>query len=218
MALVIALLEDRPAYLFDEWAADQDPFYRDRFYYEILPALRATGKLCIAVTHDEAYFHCCDRRFEVSRGVPREMPPTPPPASAPVRAYGAGSFEPPHGRLRRGRLRRRVCDVSVEAGGDAAEVLEPAEGALDDVAVEVDGFFTVGLELAVALRRDDRLDAARRQPVAQRGAIVTLVGDQVVRGRYGLEAEVGGLAVQIEMVAEAGFARCLHLSRIYQES
>ena len=82
VALVIALLENRPVYVFDEWAADQDPFYRDRFYYEILPALRAAGKLCIAVTHDEAYFHCCDRRFEVSRGVPREMPP--PAASAPL--------------------------------------------------------------------------------------------------------------------------------------
>ena len=73
VALVIALLEDRPIYVFDEWAADQDPVYRDRFYHEILPALRDAGKLVIAVTHDEAYFHCCDRRFDVRQGQPHEV-------------------------------------------------------------------------------------------------------------------------------------------------
>jgi putative ATP-binding cassette transporter len=73
VALVIAMLEDRPIYVFDEWAADQDPVFRDRYYYEILPALRDAGKLVIAVTHDEAYFHCCDRRFEVLKGQPHEV-------------------------------------------------------------------------------------------------------------------------------------------------
>jgi len=74
IALICALLEDRPIYVFDEWAADQDPVFRERFYKKILPDLRAAGKLVIAVTHDEAYFGCCDRLFEVRGGVPHEKP------------------------------------------------------------------------------------------------------------------------------------------------
>jgi putative ATP-binding cassette transporter len=74
IALIAALLEDRPIYVFDEWAADQDPVFRERFYKKILPDLRDAGKLVIAVTHDQAYFDCCDRLFEVRSGVPREIP------------------------------------------------------------------------------------------------------------------------------------------------
>ena len=32
LALLTAFLEDRPIYVFDEWAADQDPHYREIFY------------------------------------------------------------------------------------------------------------------------------------------------------------------------------------------
>ncbi|MFO0730514.1 MAG: hypothetical protein U0361_05880 [Nitrospiraceae bacterium] len=49
------MLEDRPFYVFDEWAADQGPQYKEIFYGELLPALRARGKGVIVVTHDDRY-------------------------------------------------------------------------------------------------------------------------------------------------------------------
>ncbi|MBH9665463.1 cyclic peptide export ABC transporter, partial [Burkholderia multivorans] len=44
LALLVAFLEDRPFYVFDEWAADQDPAFKDVFYRTLLPALKANGK------------------------------------------------------------------------------------------------------------------------------------------------------------------------------
>ena len=41
LALLTAYLEGRPIYLFDEWAADQDPEFKSVFYREILPELKA---------------------------------------------------------------------------------------------------------------------------------------------------------------------------------
>jgi len=55
LALIIALLEDREIYVFDEWAADQDVHFRERFYHEILQELKKKGKTVIAVTHDDRY-------------------------------------------------------------------------------------------------------------------------------------------------------------------
>ena len=57
LALLIAYLEDKPIYVFDEWAAEQDPEFRRYFYLEILPDLKARGKTVIAVTHDDRYYH-----------------------------------------------------------------------------------------------------------------------------------------------------------------
>src|SRR6185295_6938848 len=51
LALLNAYLEDRPIYVFDEWAADQDPQFKQIFYYELLPELKARGKTVIAITH-----------------------------------------------------------------------------------------------------------------------------------------------------------------------
>lgn len=68
LAMVLARLSDRPVLVFDEWAADQDPEFRAAFYNEHLPALRRAGKLVIAVTHDEQYFHLCDRRLQFVDG------------------------------------------------------------------------------------------------------------------------------------------------------
>lgn len=68
LALVIALLSDRTIYVFDEWAADQDPQFREAFYRRILPALRARGKTVVAVTHDDDSFDACDRRFHFEQG------------------------------------------------------------------------------------------------------------------------------------------------------
>jgi putative ATP-binding cassette transporter len=68
LALVSAYLEDRPIYLFDEWAADQDPVFKRVFYTKLLPDLKARGKTVIAITHDETYFHCADRVVKLADG------------------------------------------------------------------------------------------------------------------------------------------------------
>ncbi|AKC83744.1 hypothetical protein IMCC26134_14905 [Verrucomicrobia bacterium IMCC26134] len=68
LALVAALLEDKPVYVFDEWAADQDPEFRRWFYEHILPDLRAQGKLVIAITHDDAFYPRADRIVRLSEG------------------------------------------------------------------------------------------------------------------------------------------------------
>lgn len=68
LALVVAALEDRPIYIFDEFAADQDPGFRKKFYDEILPGLRERGKTVIAVTHDERYFDRATRHLIMEDG------------------------------------------------------------------------------------------------------------------------------------------------------
>ncbi len=71
LAMAAALLEDREIYLFDEWAADQDPHFREIFYRELLPNLRRQGKTVIAVTHDDRYWSLCDRRLTLDFGTVR---------------------------------------------------------------------------------------------------------------------------------------------------
>lgn len=61
LALLVALLEDKDIYVFDEWAADQDPEFKHVFYREILPAMKANNKLVIVITHDDRYFDSADR-------------------------------------------------------------------------------------------------------------------------------------------------------------
>ena len=61
LAMIVSILEDKPIYIFDEWAADQSPRFRKYFYNDLLPSLRNNGKTIIAVTHDDHYFHVADR-------------------------------------------------------------------------------------------------------------------------------------------------------------
>lgn len=68
LALLVAYLEDRPFYLFDEWAADQDPAFKDVFYLRLLPELKAKGKTVVVITHDDRYFHLADRRIKLDYG------------------------------------------------------------------------------------------------------------------------------------------------------
>ena len=68
LALLTAFLEDRPFYVFDEWAADQDPYFKEIFYTQILPELKAKGKGIICITHDEKYFHLSDRLIKLDCG------------------------------------------------------------------------------------------------------------------------------------------------------
>lgn len=73
LAMIIALLEDRPICVFDEWAADQDPEFRRYFYEVLLPGLKQRGKTVIAVTHDDRYFHCADRVVTLEYGQIRSI-------------------------------------------------------------------------------------------------------------------------------------------------
>ncbi len=68
VALLVALLEDRPICVFDEMAADQDPAFRRKFYREILPLLARSGKTIVAVTHDDKYFGDSDRLLKMDEG------------------------------------------------------------------------------------------------------------------------------------------------------
>ncbi|SAL72763.1 cyclic peptide transporter [Caballeronia peredens] len=68
LALLVAYLEDRPFYLFDEWAADQDPLFKDVFYRRLLPELKAKGKTVVVITHDDRYFHLADRTIKLDFG------------------------------------------------------------------------------------------------------------------------------------------------------
>jgi len=68
LALLTAYLEDRPVYIFDEWAADQDPEFREIFYRTLLPELRARGKAVLVISHDDRYFDLADRLMKLDYG------------------------------------------------------------------------------------------------------------------------------------------------------
>ena len=68
LALIAAFLEDKPIYMFDEVAADQDPEFRAYFYNELLMDLKKRGKTVIAATHDDKYFHVADRVLKMEYG------------------------------------------------------------------------------------------------------------------------------------------------------
>jgi len=68
LALLTAYLEDRPFYIFDEWAADQDPEFKNIFYRQLLPDLKARGKTMLVITHDDNYFSCADRIIKLDYG------------------------------------------------------------------------------------------------------------------------------------------------------
>lgn len=68
LALVVTYLEDRPVVVFDEWAADQDPVFKDVFYRELLPELKAMGKCVLVISHDDRYFSLADRLVKIESG------------------------------------------------------------------------------------------------------------------------------------------------------
>ena len=68
LALVIALMEDRPVYVFDEVAADQDPDFKRYFYEDVLKELKNQGKMIIVVSHDDRYFYAADRVLKMDYG------------------------------------------------------------------------------------------------------------------------------------------------------
>jgi putative ATP-binding cassette transporter len=71
LALIVSLLEKRPILLLDEWAADQDPEFRRKFYFDLLPALNRAGKTVVVITHDDRYLEELDlpaRRLRMDEG------------------------------------------------------------------------------------------------------------------------------------------------------
>jgi len=68
LALLTAYLEDRSIYLFDEWASDQDPLFRDIFYHQLLLDLKQRGKAILVISHDDRYFHLADRVIKLDYG------------------------------------------------------------------------------------------------------------------------------------------------------
>ena len=68
LALLTAYLENRPIYLFDEWASDQDPFFRDIFYKQLLADLKQRGKTVLVISHDDRYFHLADQLIKLDYG------------------------------------------------------------------------------------------------------------------------------------------------------
>ena len=96
LALLTAYLEDRPVYLFDEWAADQDPTFKEVFYGEVLPDLARRGKGVVAISHDDRYYRLGDRVVKLEDGrvvhdgppsrLPRPGVEAPPPPRSPETA------------------------------------------------------------------------------------------------------------------------------------
>ncbi len=68
LALIAAVLEEKPILILDEFAADQDPGFRKYFYENLLPELKNLGITVIAVTHDDHYFHIADRVLKMDEG------------------------------------------------------------------------------------------------------------------------------------------------------
>lgn len=68
LALLTAYLEDRPIYIFDEWASGQDPYFKEIFYLKLLPELKARGKTVLVVSHDDRYYSVADRIIKLENG------------------------------------------------------------------------------------------------------------------------------------------------------
>ncbi|MBU0972421.1 MAG: ATP-binding cassette domain-containing protein [Proteobacteria bacterium] len=68
MALLTAILENRPVLLLDEVAADFDPGFREMFYRKILPLLKEEGRTIFAISHDDRYYDVADQLLTMVYG------------------------------------------------------------------------------------------------------------------------------------------------------
>lgn len=73
LALATSIIEDKSIYIFDEVAADLDPEFRDKYYYELLTELKERNKTVIVVSHDRHYWTVPDRLLEMENGSIREL-------------------------------------------------------------------------------------------------------------------------------------------------
>ncbi|XOV80936.1 MAG: cyclic peptide export ABC transporter [Aestuariibacter sp.] len=68
IALLVSFLDDRELFIYDEWAADQDPVYKNVFYKDIIPSLKAQGKTVVIISHDDRYFDVADNIIVMEEG------------------------------------------------------------------------------------------------------------------------------------------------------
>jgi putative ATP-binding cassette transporter len=68
LALLAAYLEERPLYVFDEWASNQDPVFKDVFYSQLVPELRRSNRCVVVISHDDRYFHLADKILALKDG------------------------------------------------------------------------------------------------------------------------------------------------------
>lgn len=73
LALLTSYFDNKPVFILDEFAAEQDPEFKRYFYQELLPELKREGKTIIAITHDDRYYDCCDRLFKMENGLLSEV-------------------------------------------------------------------------------------------------------------------------------------------------
>ncbi|WP_437991370.1 cyclic peptide export ABC transporter [Sorangium sp. So ce145] len=129
LALITAYLEDRPFYVFDEWASDQDPQFRRFFYTELLPELRARGKTALVITHDDQYFALADRCLRLDFGRLSQLPATAAePRSAP-RENGASARVDEGSRARSAQVHRLAVErqAALEPGAHGHEAIRATE-------------------------------------------------------------------------------------------
>lgn len=129
LALITAYLEDRPFYVFDEWASDQDPQFRRFFYTELLPELRARGKTALVITHDDQYFALADRCLRLDFGRLSQLPATAAePRSAPPE-HGASPRVDESGRARSTQVHRPTVErqAALEPSAHGHEAIRAAE-------------------------------------------------------------------------------------------
>ena len=68
LALLEVLALQKDFLMLDEFAADQDPEFREYFYKEILPLLKSFGVSIFAISHDDRFFKFADKIYEMDGG------------------------------------------------------------------------------------------------------------------------------------------------------
>lgn len=68
LALIYALMENKDLLVLDEWAAEQDPRFREYFYQQVVQELQKRGKTVVAITHDDEYYSCASRIIKFNFG------------------------------------------------------------------------------------------------------------------------------------------------------
>ncbi|MQL46727.1 cyclic peptide export ABC transporter [Photorhabdus khanii] len=73
LALLISFLDDADIYVFDEWAADQDPIFKKFFYHDILKELKDLNKVVIVISHDDMYYNCAEKVVVIEEGKVKQV-------------------------------------------------------------------------------------------------------------------------------------------------
>lgn len=71
--LMRLLIEDKSIFILDEWAANQDVHFKEKFYLEIIPKLKKEGKTVILISHDDKYYSIADKVISLRNGQIEEV-------------------------------------------------------------------------------------------------------------------------------------------------